>query len=399
MVVTVSELNSYVKEFIDANPLFNNIYVKGELSNFKHHSSGHCYMSLKDETSSIKAVMFKYSAMKLKFEPEDGMKVIVCARVSVYERDGVYQLYIEDMQPDGVGALHIKFEQLKEKLSKEGLFDERYKKKLPSFPETIGVVTSPSGAAVRDIINVVKRRYKKVNIIIFPATVQGEDAYKSIVEGIKYFNQNKVDVMIVGRGGGSSEDLWCFNEEAVARAIFASSVPVVSAVGHETDFTISDFAADLRAPTPSAAAELCVPDVSDIGEYTESMRKRLKVSITKMLELNRQKVLSIKNRNIFLYPERIFEKQNQYLFETSGKLTNAFSKNLTLMRERFVKNISKLDSLSPLKVLKRGYSFLEDEKGNIIASVSKIEINDNIRLKLADGTLKCKVTDKENWDG
>ena len=399
MVVTVSELNSYVKEFIDANPIFNNIYVKGELSNFKHHSSGHCYMSLKDETSSIKAVMFKYSAMKLKFEPEDGMKVIVCARVSVYERDGVYQLYIEDMQPDGVGALHIKFEQLKEKLSKEGLFDERYKKKLPSFPETIGVVTSPSGAAVRDIINVVKRRYKKVNIIIFPATVQGEDAYKSIVEGIKYFNQNKVDVMIVGRGGGSSEDLWCFNEEAVARAIFASSVPVVSAVGHETDFTISDFAADLRAPTPSAAAELCVPDVSDVGEYTESMRKRLKVSITKMLELNRQKVLSIKNRNIFLYPERIFEKQNQYLFETSGKLTNAFSKNLTLMRERFVKNISKLDSLSPLKVLKRGYSFLEDEKGNIIASVSKIEINDNIRLKLADGTLKCKVTDKENWDG
>lgn len=395
MIVTVSELNSYVKEFFDLNPVFNNIYVKGELSNFKHHSSGHCYMSLKDEKSSVKAVMFKFNATKLTFRPEDGMKVIVCARVSVYERDGVYQLYIEEMQPDGVGALHIQFEQLKEKLSKEGLFDDVHKKKIPSFPETVGVVTSKTGAAIRDIINVIKRRCKKCNIIIYPATVQGEDAYKTIVKGIEYFNINKPDVIIIGRGGGSVEDLWCFNEETVARAVFNSEVPVVSAVGHETDFTISDFVADLRAPTPSAAAELCVPDLSDFEEYLNLCGKRLRTALFATVEKNRQKLDFYKEKNIFRYPERMFEKQNQDVMEYTNRLVNSFKDIISENKERFIKNVSMLDGLSPLKALKRGYSFVEDENGNVINSIENVGIDDVIRLKLSDGKLDCKVINKE----
>lgn len=395
MIITVSELNSYVKEFFDLNPMFNNIYVKGEISNFKHHSSGHMYMSLKDESSSIKAVMFRFNAMKLDFIPENGMKVIVCARVSVYERDGVYQLYIEEMQPDGIGALHIKFEQLKEKLAKEGLFDDIYKKPVPSFPHTVGVVTSNTGAAVRDIINVIKRRCPICDIIIYPALVQGEGAYKTIVNGIRYFNTHKVDVMIIGRGGGSIEDLWNFNEEAVARAVFASEVPVVSAVGHETDYTISDFVADLRAPTPSAAAELCVPDIYDINEYLNVTFKRLKTALYNSVERNKQKLNYFKDKNIFKHPERIFEKQNQELFEISSKLSNAFSDVVSKNREQFIKNVSKLDSLSPLKVLKRGYTFVENSNGEVIDSAEKVEPDDNIRLRFSDGCVKCKVTDKE----
>jgi len=395
MIVTVSELNSYVKEFFDVNPVFSNIYVKGELSNFKHHSSGHCYMSLKDEKSSVKAVMFKFNAMKLNFRPEDGMKVIVCARVSVYERDGVYQLYIEEMQPDGIGALHIQFEQLKEKLSKEGLFDSAHKKKIPSFPDTVGVVTSKTGAAIRDIINVIKRRCKKCNIIIYPAIVQGEDAYKTIVNGIEYFNINKPDVIIIGRGGGSVEDLWCFNEEAVARAVFNSEVPVISAVGHETDYTISDFVADLRAPTPSAAAELCVPDLSDFEEYLYMCEKRLKTALFATVERNRQKLEFYRAKNVFKYPERMFEKQNQDVMENSSRLINSFKDIFSENKERFIKNVSKLDGLSPLKVLKRGYSFVEDENGKVIDSVEKVELDKKIKLKFSDGAAECKVINKE----
>ncbi len=395
MIISVSELNSLIKEFFDLNPMFNSVYVKGEISNFKRHSSGHCYFSLKDEKSVIKAVMFKFNALSLNFEPENGMKVIINARLSSYERDGVYQLYVNEMQPDGVGALHIKFEQLKEKLSKEGLFDEQFKKPLPRFPKTVGVVTSKTGAAVKDIINVIKRRAKNTDIIIYPATVQGADAHKSIVAGIEYFNENKVDVMIVGRGGGSIEDLWCFNEEEVARAIFKSSVPVVSAVGHETDYTISDFVADLRAPTPSAAAELCVPHLKDVIGFIETSRSRMYLSLNKNIDLYKNKLDTLKNSNVFIYPKRMLERYEQDIVSRSATLCNAYERIIASKKESFVRSISSLDSLSPLKVLKRGYTFVEDKEGKVIDSVKKLNTDDIISLKFADGKANCQVVSKE----
>ena len=395
MIISVSELNSLIKEFFDLNPMFNSVYVKGEISNFKRHSSGHCYFSLKDEKSVIKAVMFKFNALSLNFEPENGMKVIINARLSSYERDGVYQLYVNEMQPDGVGALHIKFEQLKEKLSKEGLFDEQFKKPLPRFPKTVGVVTSKTGAAVKDIINVIKRRAKNTDIIIYPATVQGADAHKSIVAGIEYFNENKVDVMIVGRGGGSIEDLWCFNEEEVARAIFKSSVPVVSAVGHETDYTISDFVADLRAPTPSAAAELCVPHLKDVIGFIETSRSRMYLSLNKNIDLYKNKLDTLKNSNVFIYPKRMLERYEQDIVSRSATLCNAYERIIASKKESFVRSISSLDSLSPLKVLKRGYTFVEDKEGKVIDSAKKLNTDDIISLKFADGKANCQVVSKE----
>lgn len=395
MIISVSELNSLIKEFFDLNPMFNSVYVKGEISNFKRHSSGHCYFSLKDEKSVIKAVMFKFNALSLNFEPENGMKVIINARLSSYERDGVYQLYVNEMQPDGVGALHIKFEQLKDKLSKEGLFDEQFKKPLPRFPKTVGVVTSKTGAAVKDIINVIKRRAKNTDIIIYPATVQGADAHKSIVAGIEYFNENKVDVMIVGRGGGSIEDLWCFNEEEVARAIFKSSVPVVSAVGHETDYTISDFVADLRAPTPSAAAELCVPHLKDVIGFIETSRSRMYLSLNKNIDLYKNKLDTLKNSNVFIYPKRMLERYEQDIVSRSATLCNAYERIIASKKESFVRSISSLDSLSPLKVLKRGYTFVENKEGKVIDSVKKLNTDDIISLKFADGKANCQVVSKE----
>ncbi len=395
MVISVSELNKLVKELFDLNPMLSNLYVKGEISNYKRHSSGHLYFSLKDESSVIKAVMFKYSAYNLDFEPENGMKVVVNARLSSYERDGIYQLYIKEMQPDGVGALHVKFEQLKEKLSKEGLFDEIYKKALPRFPSRVGVVTSPTGAAVRDIINVIKRRSPSTDILVYPAMVQGEDAYKTIVEGIKYFNTEKVDVMIVGRGGGSIEDLWSFNEEAVARAIFDSTVPVVSAVGHETDFTISDFVADLRAPTPSAAAELCVPDKLAVKEFVLSARGRMYNSLSKNITILGDKVKTYKESAVLTRPQRLFEVHVQEVDSFKSRLCSAYSQTLGIKKERYIKSVAKLDSLSPLKVLKRGYTFVENDSGEVIESAKMLKTDDLLSLRFADGKVKCKVLSQE----
>ncbi|MBE7020928.1 MAG: exodeoxyribonuclease VII large subunit [Ruminococcaceae bacterium] len=395
MVISVSELNKLVKDFFDLNPMLQNLYVKGEISNFKRHSSGHLYFSLKDEASVIKAVMFKYSAYSLEFEPENGMKVIVNARLSSYERDGVYQLYVNEMQPDGVGALHIRFEQLKEKLSKEGLFDEKYKKPLPSFPSCVGVVTSPTGAAVRDIINVIKRRSPSTDILIYPASVQGEDAYKTVVAGIEYLNSEKVDVMIVGRGGGSIEDLWSFNEEAVARAIFKSSVPVVSAVGHETDYTISDFVADLRAPTPSAAAELCVPDTVAVKEFILNSRKTMYNGLMKNLSIFKERVSSFRKSGVLASPARLLEGRVQDVEVLKNRLCTAFSGALSQKKEAFIKNIAKLDSLSPLKVLKRGYTFVEDDSGKVIDSARAVKGDDLLSLRFSDGRVECRVLSKK----
>lgn len=395
MVITVSELNSYVKEFFDLNPMLNNVFVKGEISNFKHHSSGHMYMTLKDENASVKAVMFKYSAMTLDFQPENGMKVIVNAKVSLYERDGAYQIYINEMQPDGIGALHIKYEQLKEKLEKEGLFDECNKKNIPQFPKAIGVVTSKTGAAVRDIINVIKRRSKITDVYVYPAAVQGEGAYKTIVDGINFFNEKTiVDTIIIGRGGGSIEDLWAFNEEELARAIFKSQIPIISAVGHETDFTISDFVADLRAPTPSAAAELCVPDIDAIKLNLNKMNDRLINALKNNLSIKKKSLDKIKENQVFTNPHRLTYDKSQYLSILSDKIVDKYKSVIMNKKENFIKNISKLDSLSPLKVLKRGYSFAQDENGNVVSSALNVEIGSNLRLKFSDGSVKCKVLEK-----
>lgn len=287
-IATVSQINGYVKKILDNNIILNNVWVKGEISNFKHHYSGHLYITLKDEGGVLKSVMFRTSAQSLSFEPSDGMKVLARGRISVYEAGGSYQLYIEEMIPDGVGELYIAYEQLKKRLDEEGLFDNRYKKSIPPFPKTVGVVTASTGAAVRDIINVITRRCPMTEIIIYPAQVQGSGASKSIVKAIEYFNAlDCVDTLIVGRGGGSIEDLWAFNEEETARAIFNSHIPIISAVGHETDFTIADFVADMRAPTPSAAAEIAVPSMIELANRILTNKERISQSMIKRIENNK----------------------------------------------------------------------------------------------------------------
>lgn len=396
-IITVSQLNKYIKTLLDYDELLNNVYIKGELSNFKlHYASGHCYMTLKDEGGVVKAVMFRSAASKLKFTPENGMKVIVNARVSVYERDGVYQLYINEMQPDGIGALHIRYNQLKDQLEKEGLFDERLKKGIPKYPEKIGIITSPTGAAIRDILNVISRRYPICQVYIFPAQVQGEEAKYTIVEGLLYFNKvQKVDTIIAGRGGGSIEDLWCFNEEMVARAIFDSEIPVISAVGHETDFTIADFTADLRAPTPSAAAELAVPDITELIQYVSISHVRLMNALKSSVDVKKAKLKHAAENRFLSHPMLLIEDKIQRLSDYSLKMSLYFEKTLKEKQQNFIRNVSKLDSLSPLQVLKRGYSFVEKEDGQVIDSIAKVHEKDILHLSFHDGKAKCVVHDIE----
>lgn len=387
-VATVSQLNTYLKQILDKNIILNDIWIKGEISNFKLHYSGHMYITLKDEGGVLKAVMFRASAAHLSFMPEDGMKVLARGRVSVYEAGGSYQLYITEMTPDGVGALYIAYEQLKKKLEQEGLFDESHKKPIPQYPEKIGVITATTGAAVRDIINVITRRYPYAEIIIYPSLVQGDGAAANIVRGIEYFNRTKlVDTLIVGRGGGSIEDLWAFNEEVVARAIYASETPVISAVGHETDFTIADFVADLRAPTPSAAAEIAVPSQTELLSRMGACEQRMKNSLVRAVESRRIKLESLKLRDP---REKIgdmhitldnFQKQMQAAFES------VFSKN----DSRLSKACAKLDVLSPLHVMSRGYAIAFKQDGNIIRLAEELNENDEFKLKFSDGEKHCKV--------
>ena len=301
--ITVSALNRYIKNLIDNDEILNMVYIRGEISNFKAHYTGHMYFTLKDESSLIKCVMFKTYTSNLNFAPKDGMSVVILGSVSAYERDGIYQIYVKGMEIDGVGALYAEYEKLKEKLASEGLFDEKYKKKIPMLPRSIGVVTSKTGAVIRDIINVTTRRFPQVNIKLHPAAVQGKGAAETIVKAIKYFNEvRNVDVIIVARGGGSLEDLWPFNEEITARAIFESEIPVISAVGHETDFTIADFVADLRAPTPSAAGELAVPELSDLKWKINNSRQRLSASLNKKVEIMRNKYNGLRNSRVLKNP-------------------------------------------------------------------------------------------------
>lgn len=389
--ITVTELNKYMKDKVATDEFLNNVFIKGEISNFKHHYTGHMYFTLKDENSLIKCIMFKSSTATLKFVPKDGTKVVAYGTVSVYEKDGVYQLYCKSMKEDGIGDLYTAYEELKRKLSLEGLFDEKHKKKIPFMPKIIGVLTSNTGAVIRDIINVSTRRNPNVYIRLFPVPVQGEGAGEKIAEAIEFMNSERLaDVLIVGRGGGSLEDLWPFNEEVVARAIYNSEIPIISAVGHETDFTIADFVADLRAPTPSAAAELAVTNIEDLENTINLYKNRLKIALRKKTEVMRLRYEKSINSIVFKNP---YQKLNDYYILIDRKvksLENFALQNLKDSKIKAAKAITKLDTLSPLKTLTRGYSMVE-VNGKVVSRSKDLKTGDMVNLLFADGKIKAKV--------
>lgn len=389
--ISVTELNKYVKDRVAADEFLNNVFVKGEISNFKHHYSGHMYFTLKDENSLIKCVMFKTSTATLNFVPKDGMKVLVLGTVSVFERDGIYQIYCKTMQEDGMGSLHIAYEKLKAKLEEEGLFDESHKKPIPFMPKIIGVLTSNTGAVIRDIINVSTRRNPNVYIRLLPVPVQGEGAGLKIAKAIKLMNDKKLaDVIIVARGGGSLEDLWPFNEEVVARAIYDSELPVISAVGHETDFTIADFVADLRAPTPSAAAELAVADVEDLQYTINLYQRRLKMSLKRKTELMRLRYEKVMNSRVFKDP---LNRINDYYIRIDRfikSMENSSIKKLKDSKLEAAKIMTRLDTLSPLKTLTRGYCLTESD-GKVVTKAEELKKGMEIDLRFQDGNAKAKV--------
>ena len=392
VVLSVSQLNRYVKSIIEQDRNLQTVFVQGEISNFtNHYKTGHFYMTIKDEFSSIKAVMFKTANMRLRFMPENAMSVIIKGRVSVFERDGQYQLYIDDMQPDGIGALSFAFEQLKERLAKEGLFDSEKKKPIPVYPQRVGVVTSPTGAAIRDIINVISRRFPMTELVLCPVAVQGDYAAPQIKAAIEEFNRQKAaDVLIVGRGGGSIEELWAFNEEIVARAVAASEIPVISAVGHETDFTICDFAADLRAPTPSAAAELAVPDMFQQKEMLSNVKRRIDSAMFDKIGVERAKLEIKKSVLHRMSPQNYIDNLRVRCDRASMAMENAVKQNVTVKSKEFFALCAKLDVMSPLKILARGYSVATKE-GRIITDVSAVEKGDMINVRVSNGEIECEV--------
>ncbi len=391
MAVSVTDLNRYIKNKIADDEYLNNILVKGEISNFKHHYTGHMYFTLKDENSLIKCIMFKSYAQKLNFEPRDGMKVYILGSVSVFERDGVYQIYAKVMEEDGLGDLYTRYQKLKKELEEKGLFDERHKKKIPMMPKVIGVLTSQTGSVIRDIINVSTRRNPNVYIRLLPVPVQGEGAGEKIAKGIEFMNKNELaDVLILARGGGSLEDLWPFNEEIVANSIYNSKIPIISAVGHETDFSISDFVADLRAPTPSAAAELAVPDVYEVKQKINTYQNRLKMSLTKKLEIMKLRYEKCMSSSVFKEPTRKIN-ENYIKIDTYVKqLENLINKVKEKNKNKYIELVSKLDTLSPLKTLTRGYSIVEKD-GKSIKSVLELQKDDEISIRLNDGKKQAKI--------
>jgi len=391
LAITVSELNKYIKTKVDEDEYLNNVYVKGEISNFKHHYTGHMYFTLKDEKSLIKCVMFKSSTPTLNFIPKDGMKVLVFGTVAVYEAGGIYQIYCKAMQEDGLGDLYKKYEEMKKRLEEEGLFDSVHKKKIPVMPKTIGVLTSQTGSVIRDIINVSTRRNPNVNIKLYPIPVQGAGAEVKIAEAIKVMNENKIsDVIILARGGGSLEDLWPFNEEIVARAIFESEIPIISAVGHETDFTIADFVADLRAPTPSAAAELAQVDIFDIKRKIETYKDRYKMALKKKTEIMRLRYEKAITSRVFTDPLKRINENYMNIDLKVKQIQNSMQSKLKEAKAKAEGTILKLDALSPLKTLARGYSIAE-HKGKILKDIKDVKENDEISIKLQTGKIKAKV--------
>ena len=391
MAISVSELNSYIKNKIADDEYLNNILVKGEISNFKNHYTGHMYFTLKDENSLIKCIMFKSYAQKLNFMPKDGMKVFALGGVSVFERDGVYQIYVKAMQEDGVGILYKKYEELKHRLEKEGYFDEKHKQKIPLMPKTIGVLTSQTGSVIRDIINVSTRRNPNVNIRLLPVPVQGEGAAEKIAYGIRFMNENKLaDVLILARGGGSLEDLWPFNEEIVARAIYNSEIPIISAVGHETDFSISDFVADLRAPTPSAAAELAVPDIYEIKQKINIYQNRLRLTLIKKVEIMKLRYEKCMSSRVFKEPLRSINDNYLKIDSYIKRLENTIKAKQKEEKTKYIELISKLDTLSPLKTLTRGYSITE-HNNKVIKSAKELNAGDKIDIRFVDGKRKAEI--------
>ena len=392
--VTVTQLNQYIKDRFDEDENLNAVLVKGEISNFKNHYTGHLYFTLKDEKSLIKCIMFKSYADKLAFKPKDGMQVMVFGSVSVFERDGVYQIYAKSMLEDGIGDLYEKYEQLKQKLEKQGLFNTEHKKPIPLYPKVIGVLTSQTGAVIRDIINVATRRNPNVYIRLLPVPVQGTGAAEQISQKIKLMNEKKLaDVLIIGRGGGSLEDLWPFNEEIVAQAIYESEIPIISAVGHETDFTIADFVADLRAPTPSAAAELAVPDIYDLIQKINSYKNRCKISLQKQIELMKLRYEKCMKSKVFTDPMRKIRDINIILDSYVQKLENIVKNIQKNKQTQYIEIVTKLDTLSPLKTLSRGYTLTEKDN-QIVKSVNELKQGDEIIIRFYDGEKNAIIDNK-----
>lgn len=419
--VTISDLNRYIKAKFDMDTHLNHVYLKGEISNFKHHTRGHFYFTLKDENSRIAAVMFASSAKSVAFEPEDGMKVLVSGRIALYEATGSYQIYVETMELDGIGNLYLEFERLKKELAKEGLFDREHKRAIPKFPKKIGIITAPTGAAIRDILSTIKRRYPICETILFPALVQGTGAKESVVKQLNKAQEYDLDVIICGRGGGSIEDLWAFNEEIVARAIYNSKIPVISAVGHEIDFTIADYVADLRAPTPTGAAEMAVPNLVDLKSLIDQYKIRGNEAVTNIIKKNRIKLESLQNSFVLKNPLSLYEikeqKLDSYIDYLNQYMTNKLN-HAKLMYEKVINNkilispqsmfdkkkhqyellLKTIEVLNPMKLLSSGYSIVKSN-GKVIKNSHDVNLEDVVDIELSEGKLKCSVIGKEDKNG
>ena len=391
--LTVSQLNEYVKMLMDSNPILKNVWIKGEISNFKNHcSTGHFYFSLKDDNAIVRAVMFRSYAEKVQFAPRDGMKVLIHGRVSAFVRDGQYQIYADEIVPDGIGSLYLAFEQLKSRLAERGLFDESRKKPLPRYPERIGIVTSPTGAAIQDMLNILGRRFPCAEIVIYPAQVQGAEAPPQLIRGVEYFNATcSADVIIIGRGGGSAEDLWAFNDERLALCIAASQIPVISAVGHESDFTICDFVADRRAPTPSAAAELAVPDGNELMRRLEAVANKLGTTLLQKIQNGKNNLKYLRESGVLSSAAPLLSEKRMGLLYLARQMDADMNNAVRLSATGLSSVAARLESLNPLSVLSRGYSVTADGEGNPIRSVSEVKQNDEISIRVRDGKIKATV--------
>ena len=395
-VLTITQLNEYIRSRMDADTFLSGIAVRGEVSNYKLYPSGHHYFTLKDEGAALKCVMFKSSAQRLRFRPENGMKIIAMGKVSVYPRDGVYQLTCTALAMDGIGDLYAAFEQLKGRLAKEGLFDPAHKKAIPKYPGTIGIITSSAGAAVHDMLRSLRKRYPLTNVRLLPVRVQGAEAPGEIAAAIRYANHYRLaDLLIVGRGGGSIEDLWAFNDERVAYAIYESGIPVISAVGHEPDVTISDYVADLRAATPSNAAELAVPDQQAIRQTLDSFSSGLANALSRQIKASRQHLKVLSESQSLKSPTGYLEQRKKGLQLLQNRMISAQNASLARSKQRYIANISKLDAMSPLKVLTRGYSMAQTEDGTLLRSVSQVELGQRISVSLCDGSISATVMERK----
>lgn len=395
-VLSITQLNEYIRGRMDTDPLLTQVAVRGEISNYKLYPSGHHYFTLKDESSALKCVMFKGNAIRLRFRPENGMKIIAMGRVTVFPRDGAYQLYCAAMAMDGIGDLYAAFEQLKKKLEAQGLFDPTHKKPLPKYPGTIGIITSSAGAAVHDMLRILRKRYPLTRVRLLPVRVQGAEAPGEIAAAIGYANHYKLaDLLIVGRGGGSIEDLWAFNDERVAQAIYASNIPVISAVGHEPDVTISDFVADLRAATPSNAAELAVPDQDALRQNLDAMSTAMAVALNRQLKAAKQHLNTLAQSPVLRNPTGYIQQQGKGLELLKNQLISAQNQAINQKKQRYIAAVSKLDAMSPLKVLTRGYSMAQTSAGEVLRSVHQVELGERVSIRLTDGILSATVMDKK----